>query len=314
MQWTELSLNTTDEAVDWVYMLLIDADYAGEIYIAPYNATDDKSSPWTYTICLYLGDDFHINQRIDKIAQLLTPLQRTGMAGELEIAEVESKPTTDTDTDKNIFRHRIGNRFLILPANGTNETTSPDDIIIRLKPSLAFGSGLHPATILSLKLIEKYVTPSTDVLDLGCGSGILSIAIAKLGASVLGLDNDAIAVQSTKEALYLNGVEQQVTVMEGSLGHGSTLGHLMGGETTKKVQAIDTQQKFDLIVANIFARIHIALAKDYQQASKKNGILIAAGFTNDYEESITTAMSEQGFTVIDCERFNEWVAIAYRQV
>ncbi|MDJ0677295.1 MAG: 50S ribosomal protein L11 methyltransferase [Calothrix sp. MO_167.B42] len=313
MQWTELSINTTDEAVDWVYMLLIDANYEGEIYIAPYNTTDDNSSPWTYTICLYLEDNSYINHRINKIAQLLTPLQRTGMAGELEIAEVEAQTTT-TDANRNIFRHRIGNRFLILPSHGTNETTSPEDIIIRLKPSLAFGSGLHPATILSLKLIEKHVTPGTYVLDLGCGSGILSIAIAKLGASVLGLDNDAIAVQSTKDAVYLNGVEQQVTVMEGSLGHGSTLGHWMGGETRENVPAIDTQQKFDFIVANIFARIHIAIAKDYQQVLKKNGILIAAGFTKDYEESITTAMLEQGFIVIDCEQFNEWIALAYRQV
>ena len=312
MQWTQLSINTTDEAVDWVYMLLIDADYEGEIYIAPYNATDDNSSPWTYTICLYLEDNSYINHRINKIAQLLTPLQRTGMAGELEIAEVEAQTTAYTH--RNIFRHRIGNRFLILPSHGTNETTSPEDIIIRLKPSLAFGSGLHPATILSLKLIEKHIKPSTYVLDLGCGSGILSIAIAKLGASVLGLDNDAIAVQSTKDAVYLNGVEQQVTVMEGSLGHGSTLGHWMGGETKENVQAIDTQQKFDFIVANIFARIHIAIAKDYQQVLKDNGILIAAGFTKDYEESITAAMSEQGFTVIDCEQLNEWIAFAYRQV
>ncbi len=309
MQWTELTINTTDEAVDWVYMLLIDADYAGDISITPYTATDKSSSPWTYTVLLYLDNHLQVNQRIDKIAQLLTPLQRTGMADELEIAETESKPANNTS----IFRRKIGNRFLILPANQTNETTSPEDIVIRLKPSLAFGSGLHPATILSLKLLEKYVTPGIHTLDLGCGSGILSIAIAKLGASVLALDNDAIAVQSTKDAVYFNGVEQQVSVMEGSLGHGSTLGHWMGGETANNVQAIDIQQKFDLIVANIFARIHIAIARDYQQALCRNGVLIAAGFTDDYEPSITAAMTEQGFTVIDREQLNEWVAIAYRQ-
>jgi ribosomal protein L11 methyltransferase len=306
MQWTELSINTTDEAVDWVYMLLIDADYTGDIGITPY--TDDKSSPWTFTIRLYLEEDTHINQRIDKIAQLLTPLQRTGMADELEIEKVTSKPTTDT----NSFQRKIGNRFLILPDHVTNETISPGDIVIKLKPSLAFGSGLHPATILSLQLLEKYVTPGTEALDLGCGSGILSIAIAKLGASVLALDNDAIAIQSTKESVSLNGVESQVTVTEGSLGQGSTLGHWMGGETTNNVQAIAPQQKFDLIVANIFARIHIALANDYQQALRQNGILIMAGFTDDYTPSITSAMEEQGFTMIDCNRINEWTAIAFK--
>ncbi|CDN10881.1 MAG: 50S ribosomal protein L11 methyltransferase [Richelia sp.] len=307
MQWTELTINTTDEAVDWVYMLLLDAGYAGDIYITPYTA-GNKCFPWTFTIHLYLVNDIQINQSIDKIAQQLTPLQRTKMADELEIGEVESNSKNNT----NLFHKKIGDRFLIIPAHEANFTLPPDNITIKLKPSLAFGSGLHPATILSLQLLEKYVTSGMYTLDLGSGSGILSIAIAKQGASVLALDNDANAVKSTEEAVSLNGVDSQVTIAEGSLGQGSTLGHWMGGKTASKIQAIETQQKFDLIVANIFARIHIALARDYQQALGNNGILLASGFTEDYAASIISAMEEQGFTLIDREQLHEWISLAFQ--
>ena len=158
--------------------------------------------------------------------------------------------------------------------------------------------------------------PSMHVLDLGSGSGILSVAGAKLGATVLALDNDPIAVQSTQDAVYRNSVEAQVKVMAGSLGRGSELGHWMGGNTMVDVPSITSARSFDLIVANIFARIHITLIPDYQQALRysdaNGGILIAAGFTSDYEDTITTALQDGGFEVIDCEVFNEWVAIAYK--
>ena len=97
-----------------------------------------------------------------------------------------------------------------------------------------------------------------QVLNLGCGSGILSVALAKLGAGVLALDNDPAAVQAAKANVELNAVQQQVTVMQGSLGTGARLGHWMGWMALGEVQPIQGQAAFDLIVANILARVHIA--------------------------------------------------------
>ncbi len=316
MSWIELSLHTTDEAVDWVCTLLRGTDYISDICI---NRCHNQPL-WTSSIYIYLPNDSYVNTRCNQIDNMLSSLQRTGLASALQIAIVEQKISLEALSPI----VRIGKRFVVLAPDVSYESksASADEIVLRLKTSLAFGSGLHPATVLALQLIERYVKPSMHVLDLGSGSGILSVAAAKLGATVLALDNDPIAVQSTQDAVYRNCVEPQVKVMAGSLGRGSQLGHWMGGNTTADVPSITPADRFDLIVANIFARIHITLIPDYQQALRQNdpngGILIAAGFTSDYESTLTTALEDAGFEVIDCvrvaspkeNRLDEWVAIA----
>ena len=325
MSWMELSLNTTDEAVDWVCTLLRETDYISDICINRHNHPS-----WTSTIYIYLVNDFYANTRTNEIENLLSSLQRTGLVSALEIAIVEQK-SMPVEASSSLVR--IGKRFVILAPDVSFKIKSAaaDEIVVRLKTSLAFGSGLHPATILALQLIERYVMPSMHVLDLGSGSGILSVAAAKLGATVLALDNDLIAVQSTQDAVYRNCVEPQVKVMAGSLGRGSELGNWMGGNTIVDVPAITPANNFDLIVANIFARIHITLIPDYQQALRQNninrGILITAGFTSDYESTLVAALEDAGFEVIDCVRvaspkenrvaspkencLDEWVALAF---
>lgn len=311
MSWTELSLNATDEAVDWVCTLLANVDYIGGIQIANYCPPDRSSShqkDWAFTICLYLPNEVDANSQLEKIAALLAPLYRTGLTTALEIATVEEKPIEALDRT-----HRIGQRFVVL-ASDTLYQPQPNDILLKLETSLSFGSGFHPATRLSLELLERHVCPAMHTLDLGCGSGILSVAIAKLGATVSALDNDHIAVQSARIAVQQNGVESQVTVVEGSLGRGSDLGHWMGGTTQESVPTIAPAADFDLIVANIFARVHIALTPDFRQALRPSGIVIAAGFTIDYADEVTKAFTEAGFKEVDRIRSQEWVALAYRLI
>lgn len=243
-------------------------------------------------------------------------MQRTGLTTELQTSVVEEKPI-DLEII-NPLVHRIGQRFVVLTDDASYQSEVAEEVILRLKRSLSFGSGLHPATILSLRLLERYIVPGMNVLDLGSGSGILSVAMAKLGASVLALDNDDFAVHATEDAVKLNGVEQQVTFRNGSLGYGSQLGHWMGGNISGQVSTIQPTGTFDLIVANILARIHIALAPDLQRAIRRTkaegGLLIAAGFTTESEDDVTTALRNVGFAAVDCERLNEWVALAYRLV
>ncbi|MBW4561429.1 MAG: 50S ribosomal protein L11 methyltransferase [Mojavia pulchra JT2-VF2] len=321
MSWMELSIDTTNEAVDWVCTLLAKNNYINDVHIRKYIEPDlgeaaeqgNVKPYWTFSICLYLPDDVYANTRGSEIANLLSPLERTGLSSTLQIAIVEEKPT-DAELASSLIR-RIGQKFVVLSAD-MPYSSQAEEIILRLKPSLAFGSGLHPATILSLKLLERYITPAMNVLDLGSGSGILSVAIAKLGANVLALDNDSIAVQATQDAVHINGVEQQVTVMEGSLECGSELGHWMGGDSINNVSTVEAKNQFDLIVANIPGRVHIALAADYQKALRQSNIhaslLILAGFTVDYEADLATAFTEAGFDLVDCERQDEWLALAYR--
>ncbi|MGB7440455.1 MAG: 50S ribosomal protein L11 methyltransferase [Coleofasciculaceae cyanobacterium] len=324
MSWMELSIDTTEEAVDWVCTLLAEANYTGEVRIAKYaepelqHLTEQQEiqPSWAFTIYLYLPYDGGVRAKTEKIASLISPLQRTGLTTELQMAVVEEKPT-----DQGILNplvHRIGQRFVVLSDDVTYQPETTEEVILRLKRSLSFGSGLHPATILSLRLLERYIVPGMNVLDLGSGSGILSVAMAKLGASVLALDNDSVAVQATQDAVKLNGVEQQVTVREGSLGYGSQLGHWLGGNLSGQISKIEATETFDLIVANILARIHIALAPDLRRALRQieagGGLLIAAGFTTESEDDVGKALREVGFKAVDCERLNEWVALVYRLV
>ncbi|MDB9343729.1 50S ribosomal protein L11 methyltransferase [Nodularia spumigena CS-586/05] len=312
MSWIELSLDTTHEAVDWVCTLLAETIDINDIYITQYAESDSANSDWTFTMRLYLPYDVSARTGVEKIANLLSPLHRTGMTTAIQTNIVENKIT---DAPKPLV-HPIGERFIIVNSDTPAQSEIADKITLKLQKTLAFGSGLHPATIVSLRLLERYITPEMQVLDFGSGSGILSVAMAKLGANVLALDNDSVAVQATQETVTLNNVEQQVQVIQGSLGCGSELGHWMSVNTVNDVSKVEAKDTFDLIVANIFARVHIALADDFREALRQNqaqpGLLITAGFTTDHEESVTTALTEAGFEVIDCERLNEWVALTHQ--
>jgi ribosomal protein L11 methyltransferase len=322
MPWMELSIDTTHEAVDWVRTLLATTNYTGDLCITKYTEPDvhslserDEVQPcWAFTICLYLPYDVRVRARVEEIVNQLSPLHRTGLTTAVQRTVVEKKPEHAGVLSPLV--HRIGQQFVVLTPDAPYHSETADEIPLRLKTSLAFGSGLHPATIISLQLLERYIVPTMNVLDLGSGSGILSVAMAKLGARVLALDNDSIAVQSTQDAVRRNGVEQQVTVMEGSLGCGSDLGHWMGGDTIDNVPTIEATAIFDLIVTNILARVHIALVDEFRRALRRTdahgGLLITAGFTAEREEEVATALIEAGFEAVDCERLNEWVALAHR--
>jgi ribosomal protein L11 methyltransferase len=322
MQWIELSIDTTHEAVDWVRTLLAATNYTGDIRVTKYTDPDlhgltdrDVVEPhWAFTICLYLLYDAHARGCVEEIVNQLSPLHRTGLTTAVQTAVVEEK--RDDAGMPSPLVHRIGQRFVVLAPDAPYQTEVTDEIPLRLNSTLAFGSGLHPATIASLQLLDRYIVPTMNVLDLGSGSGILSVAMAKLGAKVLALDNDSMAVKSTQDAVRLNRVEQQVTVTQGSLGGGSELGHWMGGNIIDNMPTIDATQTFDLIVTNILARVHIALADDYRHALRRTdaytGLLITAGFTAEREEEVDTALVEAGFEAIDCERLNEWVALAHQ--
>ncbi|NEQ28411.1 MAG: 50S ribosomal protein L11 methyltransferase, partial [Microcoleus sp. SIO2G3] len=138
-----------------------------------------------------------------------------------------------------------------------------------------------------------------------------SVAMAKLGARVVAIDNDPIAVAATASAVQLNNVESQVRVCSGSLGQGSELGHWMNHHSNS-TDSFEPAAEFDLIVTNILARVHIALASDYRQALMPQGVVITAGYTIDFADEVDTALVAAGFEQIDREEREEWVAIAHR--
>jgi len=333
MSWMELSLDTTSEAVDWVCTLLAAVPETSDVQITPYPQTDktpadektlaDQASvqpEWTFSLCFYLPNDRFARDRVDRLTTLLSPLHRTDLTTALDIAIVETKTIAANSRQGD----RIGQRFVVLPTNvltdakaqeSIEQAETTDTIWLKLKPSLAFGSGLHPATRLIFQLLERHVVAGMHTLDLGSGSGILSVAMAKLGAQVLALDNDPIAVQATQDAVNENQVGSLVTVQAGSLGSGSTLGHWMGGEAIDSVPTIQPIGNFDLIAANILARVHVTLAPDFYRALRRSdgdgGLLVVSGFTTDYAADVDAALVAEGFQAIEQAQWQEWVAGVY---
>jgi ribosomal protein L11 methyltransferase len=217
---------------------------------------------------------------------------------------------------------RLGARTVIVPSWLEYEPL-PDDIVLRLDPGMAFGTGLHPTTQLCIGFIEQYVTPGMPVLDLGCGSGILAIAAARLGAKVLALDTDAIAVTATRENVDRNDVAGQVSVAQGSLGGGAALDHWLypatddGRPTTddsdNQLSVVGRPSSFDLIVANIIARVLSALAADMAGALTAGGTLIASGIIADREHEVVAAFAEAGLMPLERRQEGDWVALVYRK-
>jgi ribosomal protein L11 methyltransferase len=317
MPWKELSFNAIPEAIDWIRILLATVDYSDQLYV-----TQADSSTWAFTVYLYFPDSApsFARRQLEAVVDRLNPLYRTEQISAPETAIVEQKRSP---IDPQTSIHRVGDRFVIL-ASHVSYVAKALEIPLRLAPSHSFGSGFHPATILSLRLIERHIFPAMRTLDLGSGSGILSVAMAKLGAQVVALDNDRLAVQATQEAAIQNGVAQQIVVRQGSLGRGRELGHWMGNSPPEPHErsepnddfADESEGAFEAIAANILARIHIALAPDYRRALRQGatsrGLLITAGFTADYEDEMNAAFAEAGFEAIDCERLDDWVAFTHR--
>jgi len=197
---------------------------------------------------------------------------------------------------------RIGGRIVIRPT-WRRHRRAPDDVVIALDHGMAFGTGLHPTTRLCLLGIERWAdegrlsaAANPRVLDVGCGSGILAIAAARLGArSVVGVDTDPIAVEATLANARRNGLVRRIRARQGSLPSG--------------------EAPFDLVLANLIASVLVRLASDLAvelrpaTADGPGGLLLASGIFIDREGDVRDAFASVGLAVVRAEREGEWVAL-----
>jgi len=187
---------------------------------------------------------------------------------------------------------RVGKRMVVSPSWREHQATK-SDIVVTLDPGMAFGTGHHPTTRMCLELLENMVKPGMSVLDVGCGSGILSIAAAKLGArSVLGIEIDSVALRVAKQNILENGVGQNIRIVQGSLPH-------------PDVGALS----YDLAVANISAKVITEIAGELVGAARPGGKVIASGILLDNRDAVAQALDSAGGLLNQTIADGDWVAL-----
>ena len=190
---------------------------------------------------------------------------------------------------------KIGEKLLIQP--DWLETENDDDrAVLRIEPGLAFGSGTHETTRLCLETLEKYISDGVEVLDLGCGSGILSVASLLLGAKrAVGVDIDKLAVKTANENAQRNGIDpSKYTFINGNL--------------TDKVSG-----KFDVIVANIVADVIILFTKQVASYLEDGGVFITSGIVDVREDDVLRSFEENGFEVVERHELHNWLCFEVRK-
>jgi ribosomal protein L11 methyltransferase len=203
---------------------------------------------------------------------------------------------------------RISERLTIKPT-WEEYTPTPGELILELDPGMAFGTGTHATTSLCLRTLEKFVRPGDDVIDVGTGSGILSIAASKLGARhVLAVDLDPVAVSSANENVRLNGQEQQVTVKL------SDLLEVLKASETETSSELGVTIPVQVVIANILAEIIVLFVDDVYEVLKPGGYYIASGIITSKEAVVEKALIAARFTIIDKSYDSDWVVITARKL
>lgn len=239
---------------------------------------------------------FPQNEDIERINsfiknRLITiPLKESGSI----LGEVTLNSIDDEDFAENWKKYykplRIGKKIIIKPSWEVYEEKE-DDIVIDLDPGMAFGTGTHETTYMCIEALESFIRVGDLVYDIGCGSGILSVVAAKLGAEkVVGIDIDPVCIDVSKENIRLNSIDDKVQVYKGDL-----------------FEFVD--DKADLIVSNIIAETIIDMVKELHIYLKNDGTFIASGIILSKVESVEDALTRSGFKILNTKILGEWACI-----
>jgi ribosomal protein L11 methyltransferase len=249
-----------------------------------------------FTIRTYVADSDYDPAILDEIRTALWHLSRIKPVSELRVTSLAEEDWANAW--KQHFKvHRIGDRVVIRPP-WLEHKPEGDEVVVELDPGMAFGTGLHPSTRLTMLGVEETVSPGDTVLDVGTGSGILAIAAVKLGAAhVDAVDVESVAVRATGENAERNGVADRIDVRHGSVGPG---------------EPFDGRQ-YDVVLANIIARILIELVDGIVGATRPGGAMVLAGIIQEREADVVAAFEGAGATVVNRRQHEDWVSLVLRR-
>ncbi|MGE7683354.1 50S ribosomal protein L11 methyltransferase [Peribacillus simplex] len=307
MKWSEFAIQTTNEAVEPVSNILHEAGASGVVIEDPLELVKERENvfgeiyhlnPDDYpnegvVIKAYLPVNSFLGDTIDAIKESINNLLLFDIdlgKNVVSISEVNEEEWA-TAWKKYYNPVKISERFTIVPTWEDYTPVSSDELIIELDPGMAFGTGTHPTTVMCIQALERTVRPGDLVVDVGTGSGVLSIAAALLDAKrIQSLDLDEVAVQSAIQNVELNNVQDKVTVSQGNLLDG-------------------VNEQADIVVANILAEVIMRFTDDVAKVVKPGGHFMASGIIQTKKQDVKDAIIASGFTVEETILMEDWVAI-----
>ena len=313
MDWLEISVTTDGEAAEAVVELFNRYGYGQAVVELPLDLfeyeLEAEPQPATAIVRTYLRADGSASEAQQRIVEGLWHLGQIYPMPEPVIRRLAEKDWTEA-WKRQYQTQRVGRRTVIVPA-WEEYAPAPGEVVLRLEPGMAFGTGLHPTTRLCLRALEEYCPPGGDLLDVGTGSGVLAIAAAKLGArSVLALDADQAAVSVARENVSMNGVDEQVTVRHGTLPGGDAVPvHFL---SDGKLDLLETGH-FDLILVNILAHVIIGLAPAISTRLAPGGTVIAAGLIDTQEQLVAESFQAVGLRIVGRAQEKDWVSLIARR-
>ena len=310
MRWARISVVTTHEGADLIANILMELGAAGTEIDDPslvneyidaglwdYTDLPRAEDTETVTVRAYLPEDARLESSLLALAERIAALRHAGAA--LGAGTISHSFVADEDWAETwkayIHTEKIGERIVVRPT-WEEYTPSANEIVIELDPGAAFGTGAHATTAMCLRWLEHLVSPGMRVYDVGCGSGILAVAAAKLGAGeVIAMDYDPVAVSVAEENIRQNNVHN-VVACESDL-----------------LSACEGAAPAELITANIIADVIIRLFAQLDRHLAPGGTLLASGIIDDRIADVEHAAAEHGFTVLDMTCEKEWAALIIRR-
>lgn len=315
MKWNKFTLKTTTQATDLVSGVLIENGIDGvEIQDNIPLSEEDKKKMFIDFLPELPKDEgvaylsFYMEElspeeekeKMDAVMAGIEDLKDFVDVGECTIVKGETQDTDWMNNWKQFFHSFEVDGIVIKPTWEENKPEYDGKMVIQIDPGIAFGTGLHETTQLCMKQLHKYVKEDTRILDIGCGSGILSIIALKLGAdSAVGIDVDEHAITATYENLEVNNIVQdRCKVIAGNILEDSSISDEIGYEC------------YDIVAANILADVLEPLTPIVPKHLKKGGVYITSGIIDSKEEEVTKVIQAQPeLEIVEVIRKNDWVSI-----